>query len=287
MNLICDGHAALVGVRHGEGVACHACVQGRLEGGVAHDVARRPRVFGYVQTTRHQLHGRFGAGIDLGVGARGVFGQTHAAHVEGIRCFRSEAPRGEAFAVKDVFHQIDAGHQSLLTVEVHAHFRTCGVPHDVHEVAFAVFQISAVYKRGHGPCGKRVGTLRMHVRPVVDHGDVVRVDVAPFRLGAGVKLHPKGTVQRTVAIHFCSLRVKGPNHAFRSVRDASKIQARLNVERLGQIQAFLRPYRSGIAGWSGGQFHTAVAQRSGRAVRGVGGHLGRCRHGECQSSCEG
>ena len=277
----------MVGVGHSEGVARHASVKGRLEGGVAHDVARRPRVFGHVQTTRHQLHCRFGAGIDLGVGARGVFRQTHTAHVEGIRCFRSEAPRGEAFAVKDVSHQIDAGHQTLLTVEVHAHLRTCGVPHDVHEVVFAVFQISAVHKRGHGPRCKRVRTVRVHVRSVVDHGNVVCIDVSQFRLDAGVKFHSKGAFQRTVAIHFGSFHVKSPNHAFRTVRDASKIQARLNVERLGQVQAFLRPYRSGIAGRSGGQFHTAVAQRSGRAVRGVGGRLGRCRHGECQSSCEG
>ena len=289
VDLFGDRHTTLVCVSHTQGFARHPGVRGVLQGGVAHSVAGRPRVFGHVESTRRQLHGGFRTSVHLSVGARGVVGQADALRIDGIGSFCSEAPANERFACENVVHQIDAGHESLVAIEADAHFWSRGIPLDVNEVVFTVRDVLAVHIGRDRACSERAWTLRVNVGAVVDHGNVVLGNVAVFHLRAGVKLHAKRHVEAGVASWGVrgGVREQRPNHAFRTVRHASEVDAGLQVKGLHQIDELVGPNGASAAFLTGGQFHTAFSHGLGGAEGGVGGHLGSGGDCECQCDCEG
>ena len=101
----------------------------------------------------------------------------------------------DGVTVKNVVDQINAGNQTLFAIHGDTHLGTTGVPHNVHHVVVAVFQIAAIDKCRHGTCSEVARRIQMRQGPIVQHGNVIGVNVPVFPLVTRVKLHPKTGVE--------------------------------------------------------------------------------------------
>ena len=183
----------------------------------AHHVARRPRVFGHVQTTRHQLHGRFGAGIDLGVGERGVFrGPTLKASV--VSAVKPHVAKHSA---------VVSSIKSWMPPKSPPRNPLVGVPHD--EIGLPIV------------ASTNAATSVSRPNPLINV--LNRVDSPNSVWACQIQARSKHVPLRPCRLKAKPCLVSGVLRKFKS----------LECQRLGQVQAFLRHHT--MAGWrSGGQF---------------------------------